>query len=87
MAAGLYKQVIASATTPCGAFCQYGAGLADYEIKEKGLVNRLVSTAFCATRFVGAAQNAIELFTGDWLPDKEDRISHQGASRENEVQN
>lgn len=45
-------------------------GLAGYEIKKKGLVNGLISTALDATPFVGAAKNAIELFTGDWLPDK-----------------
>ena len=49
-------------------------GLAGYEIKKKGLVNGLISTALDATPFVGAAKNAIELFTGDWLPDKPERI-------------
>lgn len=45
-------------------------GLAGYEIRKKGLINGLISTALDATPFVGAAKNAIELFTGDWLPDK-----------------
>jgi hypothetical protein len=32
-----------------------------------------VNTALDATPFVGLIKNAIEIFTGDWLPDKETR--------------
>ena len=49
-------------------------GLVGYEVKRKGLVKGLVNTALDATPFVGAAKNAIEVFTGDWLPDKTPRI-------------
>jgi hypothetical protein len=45
-------------------------GLVGYEIKKKGLVRGLVNTALDATPVVGVAKNAIEVFTGDWLPDK-----------------
>lgn len=45
-------------------------GLVGYEIKRKGLAKGLVNTALDATPFVGVAKNAIELVTGDWLPDK-----------------
>lgn len=45
-------------------------GLVGYEIKKKGFIKGLVNTAMDATPFVGVAKNAIELVTGDWLPDK-----------------
>ena len=41
-----------------------------YEIKKKGLVRGIVNTALDATPVVGTAKNVIEIFTGDWLPDK-----------------
>lgn len=45
-------------------------GLIGYEVRKKGLVKGLVNTALDATPFVGFTKNAIEAFTGDWLPDK-----------------
>ena len=45
-------------------------GLAGYEIKKKGLFRGIFNTALDATPVVGVAKNAIEIFTGDWLPDK-----------------
>lgn len=47
-------------------------GLVGYEVKKKGLIKGLVNTALDATPFVGVTKNAIEVFTGDWLPDKSD---------------
>ncbi len=46
-------------------------GLAGYEIKKKGLFKGLVNTALDATPVVGLAKNTIEMFTGDWFPDKD----------------
>jgi hypothetical protein len=46
-------------------------GLMGYEIKKKGLVRGVVNTALDATPVVGTAKNVIEIFTGDWLRDKE----------------
>lgn len=46
-------------------------GLAGYEIKKKGLMRGVVNTALDATPVLGTAKNVIELFTGDWLADKE----------------
>ncbi len=46
-------------------------GLMGYEIKKKGLVKGVVNTALDATPVLGTAKNVIELFTGDWLRDKE----------------
>jgi hypothetical protein len=45
-------------------------GLLGYEVKKKGLVKGVVNVALDATPVVGLAKNAIETFTGDWLPDK-----------------
>lgn len=46
-------------------------GLMGYEIKKKGLLKGVVNTALDATPVIGTAKNVIELFTGDWLADKE----------------
>ena len=45
-------------------------GMTAYEIKKKGLFRGIVNTALDATPIVGTAKNVIEVFTGDWLPDK-----------------
>ena len=45
-------------------------GLIGYEVKKKGLIKGVVNTALDATPFLGATKNAIEMVTGDWLPDK-----------------
>jgi hypothetical protein len=45
-------------------------GLIGYEVKKKGIARGLVNTALDATPVVGLIKNAIEMFTGDWLPDK-----------------
>lgn len=45
-------------------------GLIGYEVKKKGLVKGVVNVALDATPVVGLAKNAIEAFTGDWLPDR-----------------
>jgi hypothetical protein len=44
--------------------------LAGYEIRKKGFLKGLASVALDATPVVGSAKNVIEIFTGDWLPDK-----------------
>lgn len=45
-------------------------GLVGYEVKKKGLIKGVVNTALDATPVLGVTKNAIELITGDWLPDK-----------------
>jgi hypothetical protein len=47
-------------------------GLVGYEIRKKGLVRGIVNTALDADDGRGVAKNAIELFTGDWIKDRED---------------
>jgi hypothetical protein len=46
-------------------------GMTAYEVKKKGLLRGIVNTALDATPIIGTAKNVIEVFTGDWLADKE----------------
>ena len=61
-------------------------GLVGYEIKKKGIARGLVNSALDATPVVGVAKNAIEIFTGDWLPDKENRQKIEEGKNGNRVQ-
>ena len=45
-------------------------GLVGHDIKKKGLVKGVVNSGIDAIPFVGFAKNAVELFTGDFIPDK-----------------
>jgi hypothetical protein len=45
-------------------------GLAGYEIKKKGLFRGAVHVGLDATPVVGTTKNVVEIFTGDWIPDK-----------------
>ena len=40
------------------------------DIKKKGVVRGLVNSGIDAIPFVGLAKNAVELVTGDFIPDK-----------------
>lgn len=51
----------------------FSVGLAGYEIKKKGVVPGAVHVALDVTPVVGTAKNVVEIFTGDWIPDKADR--------------
>lgn len=46
-------------------------GLVGHDIKKKGLVKGVVNSSIDAIPFVGFAKNAVELFTGDFIPDKD----------------
>jgi hypothetical protein len=48
-------------------------GFAGHDIKKKGLVAGAVHVGLDATPVVGTAKNVVEIFTGDWIPDKADR--------------
>lgn len=48
----------------------FALGLAGYEIKKKGLLPGAVHVGLDVTPVVGTAKNVIEIFTGDWIPDK-----------------
>lgn len=41
------------------------------DIRQKGVVNGLVNSGLDAIPFVGLAKNAVELFRGDFLADKD----------------
>ncbi len=48
----------------------FALGLAGYEIKRKGLLPGALHVGLDVTPVVGTAKNVIEIFTGDWIPDK-----------------
>ena len=48
----------------------FALGLAGYEIKKKGLLPGAVHVGLDITPVVGTAKNVVEIFTGDWIPDK-----------------
>ncbi len=43
------------------------------DIKNKGVVKGIVNSGIDAIPFVGLAKNAVELVTGDFIPDKKKR--------------
>jgi hypothetical protein len=45
-------------------------GLVGHDIKKKGFVKGVVNSGIDAIPFVGFAKNAVEIFAGDFLPDK-----------------
>ena len=45
-------------------------GLVGHDIKKKGFVRGVVNSGIDAIPFVGFTKNAVELFTGDFIPDK-----------------
>lgn len=47
------------------------AGLWTMDVKRKGVVGGTVNSVLDAVPFVGLAKNAIELFTGDLIADKQ----------------
>ena len=49
-------------------------GLAGYEIKKKGLIPGVIHVGLDLTPIVGTAKGVIEIFTGDWIPDKSLRL-------------
>jgi hypothetical protein len=51
----------------------FAFGLAGYEIRKKGLLPGAVHVGLDMTPVIGTAKNVLEIFTGDLIPDKEDR--------------
>ena len=52
----------------------FPVSLAGYEIKKKGLFPGAVHVGLDVTPVVGTAKNVVELFTGDLIPDKSERL-------------
>ena len=53
----------------------FTVGFAGRDIHKKGLVPGAVHVALDVTPVVGTAKNVVEIFTGDWIPDKSARTS------------
>lgn len=51
----------------------FALSLAGFEIKRKGLLPGVVHVGLDVTPVVGTAKNVVEIFTGDWIPDKDQR--------------
>ena len=51
-------------------------GLVGHDIKRKGLVKGVINSGIDAIPFVGFTKNAVELFTGDFISDKD--VSKKG---------
>lgn len=68
----------------------FAVALAGYEIKKKGLLPGVVHVGLDVTPVVGTAKNVVEIFTGDWIPDKpsanlrSDQTTQQPAERAGE---
>lgn len=45
-------------------------GFVGYDIKKKGVVRGVINSGLDAIPLIGTGKNIIELFTGDFLPDK-----------------
>jgi hypothetical protein len=45
-------------------------GLVGHDIKRKGFARGVLNSGLDAIPFVGLTKNAVELFTGDFIPDK-----------------
>jgi hypothetical protein len=68
--AGAARMIVKAAKSAPVIGTAVAIGLIGYEVKKKGLVKGLINTALDATPILGATKNAIEMVTGDWLPDK-----------------
>ncbi len=53
----------------------FAVGLIGYEIKKKGLFPGALHVGLDVTPVVGTAKNVVEIFTGDWIPDRPSKNS------------
>ena len=54
-------------------------GLVGLDIRRKGVVKGVINSGLDAIPFVGFAKNAVELFTGDFLPDKQPKNNRRSS--------
>lgn len=59
-------------------------GFAGHDLKKKGIVPGAVHLGLDVTPVVGTAKNVVEIFTGDWIPDKAPNISQQIEAEKNQ---
>lgn len=57
-------------------------GLVGHDIKKKGLVKGALNSGLDAIPLVGLARNGIELFTGDFIPDKPESANGTGTKKD-----
>lgn len=50
-------------------------GLVGHDIKRKGVIRGVINSGLDAVPVLGFTKNAVELITGDFIADKEDRKS------------
>ena len=62
----------------------FTVGFAGHDIKKKGIVPGAVHLGLDVTPVVGTAKNVVEIFTGDWIPDKAPNISQQIEAEKNQ---
>jgi hypothetical protein len=55
------------------------AGLIGLDIKNKGVVRGTINSGLDMIPFVGLAKNAVELFTGDFIRDKDTPLRHRNG--------
>ena len=60
----------------------FTVGFAGHEIKKKGLAPGAVHVGLDVIPVVGTAKNVVEIFTGDWIPDKAPKTPQQADVRE-----
>lgn len=59
----------------------FSVGFAGHDIKKKGLIPGAVHVALDVTPVVGTAKNVVEIFTGDWIPDKAEKAQIEGTNQ------
>ena len=62
----------------------FTVGFAGHDIKKKGIVPGAVHLGLDVTPVVGTAKNVVEIFTGDWIPDKAPKTPHQIEAKKNQ---
>ena len=63
----------------------FSVGFAGHEIRKKGLLPGVVHVALDVTPVLGTAKNVVEIFTGDWIPDKASKEQTAQQSPEGSV--
>ena len=58
----------------------FTVGFAGHDIKKKGLVPGAVHVGLDVTPVVGTAKNVVEIFTGDWIPDKQQQTRKENSN-------
>ena len=64
----------------------FTVGFAGHDIKKKGLVPGAVHVGLDVTPVVGTAKNVVEIFTGDWIPDKPSTKSNADGTTQQPAQ-